>query len=266
MFWPSDTIKQVILSADNDVHVSFTNNETVHFETLYGVDISQCIADSHNVTITRPHSYTLETGDDDDSHNGIEIVDIQQQQTLGSDLVSLRKTQGQSPFGRHAKRRQAFRKRRSLLTKEDSVEDLSDVMGVDFTSIEPSWSVAGVSPVYDSVAGTRVDATLKLSQLTSSTLSHTLKFNRRTQKRRPTRDMEIELPPPLPPKPFHFTTTLTVEVNTDAPTEDTTSQRLGMYLIDGYQTPADGQRSRLVQPNEALKVNQVEIIQTVYHL
>lgn len=283
------------MSSEDEVKLSFTTQEQISFTTHHSTDISLCISDTYSIPIDRPPSYTLETGGggggDDDSHSGIEIVNVKQvspniqvsppptAEGSGGGVFSPRRQQQQtrrlSPFGRHTKRRRAFRKKRDLLSKEDSVEDLSEMLGVDFTTIEPSWSVTeGVSPVYDSVASARVDTTLKLARLTSTALSATLRWNRRGQ-RRPTIDTSEQTPPPppLPPKPFHFTTSLTVQVKntpetpsqlspvklTPHPTapplqDDTSPQRLGMYLIDGYQTPADGQKSRLVQPNEALKV------------
>ena len=169
-----------------------------------------------------------------------------------------------SPFGRHGNRRRAFRKKKNLLTKEDSVEDLSEIMGVDFNSINPSWSVKGnaVSPIYDMVASTRVDTLLRLSKLTSTTLSTTLKHSKRTSvlQRVPLPYEEVHFPPLLPPKPPNFRTSIVVEVKTNgvptAPVEETGPQRLGMYLIDAPPTPSNGvQHSRLVQPYEALRVS-----------
>lgn len=166
-----------------------------------------------------------------------------------------------SPFGRHSNRRKAFRKRKNLLTKEDSLEDLSEVMGVDFNSVNPSWGMkgSGVNPVYDSVASTRVDTLLKLSKLTSPSLSTTLKHSKRSgvlNHRVPLPYEEVTFPPPLPQKPAHFRTSLLVEVKTKGvptpPVEDVAvvPQRLGMHLPGG-----GGQHSRPVQPYEALRVS-----------
>ena len=240
------------------------------------------------IQINRPSSYALEAGgDDDSSHTGIEIVNVQQIPS-----VEIRKEKGRrrgrgrgerkvaieedtedtpgaaghdrkrriSPFGRHSNRRKAFRKKRNLLTKEDSLEDLSEIMGVDFNSVSPSWSMKGngINPVYDSVASTRVDTLLKLSKLTSPSLSTTLKHNKRTSvlnHRVPFPYEEVTFPPPLPQKPANFRTSLLVEVKTKGvptpPVEEVAAvpQRLGMYV------PGGGQHSRPVQPYEALRVS-----------
>ena len=267
------------------------NGDEVMLETAYGLEISQYLTAITGIPSKQKlvECYTLEAGGDDESFDGIEVIAVRNQNSCFDGIPRKRDSNSTSPILRNGEHRKGFRQRREVkrahqyepLTIEDSVEELSRIMNTDFGSGEAEWTHETDSPVYDRVASARVDCTLKLSRLTYTSLSQTLKWNRKAQKRK--KKISIEdahpvndsvnattkvSPPPLPPKPARFTTSLTVSVTQqnivsneeqDEPEEETDfpqhRQRLGTYILEAHQNqPAAGKRSRPVQPGEALKV------------
>ena len=267
--WPINTIEQLLLTTSG-IQIAFTGNQEINLDLPNFVDVSQILSNLSGLEIKRPDSYTLMAGSDDESHIGVEVVPIQ----LQIPPVPVRASKSNdssptSPFSRRGERRKAFRRKpQNLLSSEDSVEVLSELMDTDFSTCQPAWNnEQGSSPVYDSVASARVDRTLKLSNLTYTALSQTLKWTKQAQKTNNRGGMVISRPPPLPPKPKRLTRVSRDETNSEV-TEDQTaelSQRLGAYILPSLPTStpnspavttvADyGQRSRIVHPHEALKV------------
>ena len=269
------------------------NGDEVMLETAYGLEISQYLTEITGIPAKQKlvECYTLEAGGDDESYNGIEVIAVRNQSSCFDSIPRKHDRSNISPILRNGEHRKGFRQRKEVtriqhepLTIEDSVEELSRIMNTDFGSGEAEWTHETDSPVYDRVASARVDSTLKLSRLTYTSLSQTLKWNRKAQKRKKNISFEDThsindsvtasptkvSPPPLPPKPAKFTTSLTVRVTQqnittnddqeqDEPEEETDSpehrQRLGTYILEAHQNQsAAGQKSRPVQPGEALKV------------
>ena len=270
------------------------NGDEVMLETAYGLEISQYLTEITGIPAKQKlvECYTLEAGGDDESFDGIEVIAVRNQNSCFDAIPRKRDSNNISPILRNGEHRKGFRQRREVkrghqhepLTIEDSVEELSRIMNTDFGSGEAEWTHETDSPVYDRVASARVDCTLKLSRLTYTSLSQTLKWNRKAQKRK--KKISIEdthpiddsvnasttkvSPPPLPPKPARFSTSLTVRVTQqkiatnedqeqDEPEEETDSpehrQRLGTHILEPHQNQsAAGKKSRPVQPGEALKV------------
>jgi hypothetical protein len=273
--WPNTTLDNLSFTSSG-IRISFINSREMDLETLHAADISRLIYDVTGIEAKRSESYMLMTGSDDESHNGLEIVPLQVQTNHhhpyprnGSNHKQTPNKTRQSPINRGADRRKAFRNRKrskpnGFLDSENSIEVLSELMETDFTTCKTGWKKDEGNPIYDSIASAHIDSTLKLSKLTYPALSQTLKWNKKTNRRK-VKVLDDPQPPPLPPKHFRFTTKSNINANNiinDNNDEDEEipleyAQRLGAYVVSGVPTMATipdlGQKSRLVQPNEAHK-------------
>ena len=110
-------------------------------------------------------SYKIQTRDDttDDSHEEIETIRV---------------CKAASPITRRHLRRKAFRRKPSgstevypIIDHSDTVDSLNQLLDTDFAR-EARWS--NDNPVYNEVAGARIDSTLKRSCITYTSLTQTL--------------------------------------------------------------------------------------------
>ena len=227
---------------------------------------------------------------------------------MTEEIVHKRTKESLSPIARNGESRKAFRhhkvqKRRNLqiannhsnktrtrllVNKDivhvmDSVEELSELMETDFKT-ETEWTQDDDNPMYDSIASSRVDTTLRKTRVTFSSLSQTLKWNRQSMKRKisvnddhdgvcgghhQVTDAETTShivnqsssppPPPLPAKPAHLTSSeITSEASKNVEQMDDIDgvecrQRLGTYELETTH-PTDN-KSRMVLPGEVIKVS-----------
>ena len=215
MKWNFSDLLQFYGTKDNQLVLRF-HSEQVLLHPHQADQVSKRLADFF--TVQRPFpaepcdAYILNTGEDEPLEGeGSSVVDVSVGQQL--ELRELREeerrthrqleeTQSMSPISRNGERRKAFRQKSRVrddprsVNNLDTVEELSTLMDTDF-SRETKWTLERNSPIYDSVASTRLDATLQRSKVTFSSLSQTLKLGS---------SMANHVPPPLPAKPTDMVT------------------------------------------------------------
>ena len=143
-------------------------------------------------------SYKIQTRDDttDDSHEEIETIRV---------------CKAASPITRRHLRRKAFRRKPSgstevypIIDHSDTVDSLNQLLDTDFAR-EARWS--NDNPVYNEVAGARIDSTLKRSCITYTSLTQTLRKQSASKSadhlHEPSACNDCSLSPPPPPPPRH---------------------------------------------------------------
>lgn len=174
----SKELSSVTISSDGIIKIVFETesislrpfNRIISELSRY-VEISYEEADAFN-------SYVLDTAstaDKDESSStdtAAGIVLPPHQQQSGEQVNT---SSSKSPISRNGDRRKAFRQksRPSPINPNDldDIKELSILMKTNLTN-DLRWNNRDSNPIYDSIAGTRVDATLKRSKVTFMSLSN----------------------------------------------------------------------------------------------
>ncbi len=171
------------------------------------------------------NTYILHTGDtnsddesqDDDDIDDDEIINVHTS-VSGDDIndeaagESAFPKSSRSPIARNGESRRAFRRQKSskLIDPKqtrnlDSVKELSELMKTDFKT-DTRWTNRDSNPIYDVIASSRIDVTLKRNNITFSSLSETLTT---------VPPLPTSAPPPLPSaKPHEL---VTQQLSTEEP-------------------------------------------------
>lgn len=170
----SKELSSVTMSSDRIIRITF-DTESVCLNPNYQVinELSRYVEISYEEEEAYK-SYVLDTTaadsveSTDTAAETINCTVPPVQQQSGEQVNNTRK----SPISRNGDRRKAFRqKSRPSPNQVDDINELSALMKTNFTD-DLRWDNRDSNPIYDSIAGTRVDATLKRSKVTFSSLSN----------------------------------------------------------------------------------------------